>query len=58
MLFADDEDQHHSTVFAEASKAHKGKILFVRSGATEGIQTKLAEFVGVTKDMLPTLRLI
>jgi len=58
MLFADDEDQHHSTVFAEASKAHKGKILFVRSGASEGIQTKLAEFVGVTKDMLPTLRLI
>lgn len=58
MLFADDNDQHHSNVFAEASKAHKGKILFVRSGATEGIQSKLAEFVGVTQDMLPTLRLV
>lgn len=58
MLFADDNDQHHSNVFAEAAKAHKGKILFVRSGATEGIQAKLSEFVGVTQDMLPTLRLV
>lgn len=58
MLFADNEDAEYSKIFAEASKAFKGKILFVKSGATEGIQQKLAEFVGVTKDMLPTLRVI
>lgn len=58
MLFANDDDAAYSKVFAEASQAFKGKILFVKSGATDGIQAKLAEFVGVTKDMLPTLRLI
>jgi protein disulfide isomerase len=58
MLFANDDDAAYSKVFAEAAQAFKGKILFVKSGATEGIQQKLAEFVGVTKDMLPTLRLI
>jgi len=58
MLFATDDDAAYSKVFAEASQTFKGKILFVKSGATDGIQAKLAEFVGVTKDMLPTLRLI
>jgi len=58
MLFAANDDAAYSAVFAEAAKAHKGKVLFVKSGATEGIQQKLAEFVGVSKDMLPTLRLI
>lgn len=58
MLFTDDHEADYSKVFAEAAKTHKGKILFVNSGATEGIQQKLAEFVGVSKDMLPTLRLI
>lgn len=58
MLFADNDDAEYSKIFAEASKVHKGKILFVKSGATQGIQQKLAEFVGVTKDLLPTLRLI
>uniref|UniRef100_A0A7S3SXQ9 protein disulfide-isomerase n=1 Tax=Strombidinopsis acuminata TaxID=141414 RepID=A0A7S3SXQ9_9SPIT len=58
MLFTTDLDAEYAKVFAEAAKAFKGKVLFVTSGATDGIQAKLAEFVGVSKDMLPTLRLI
>lgn len=58
MLFANDDDAEYSKVFAQAANTFKGKILFVKSGATEGIQQKLAEFVGVSKDMLPTLRVI
>ena len=45
-------------VFEEAAKAHKGKILFSYSGITEGIQERLAEFMGVTKEHLPVLRII
>lgn len=46
------------TVFEEAAKAHKGKMLFSYSGVEKGIQEKLSEFMGVTKDDLPTLRAI
>ena len=44
--------------FEEAAKANKGKMLFSFAGVTKGIQEKLAEFMGVTKDDLPTLRAI
>jgi protein disulfide-isomerase A1 len=44
------------TVFADAAKAHKGKMLFSYSGVSDGIQERLAEFVGVTAADLPTLR--
>jgi len=37
-------------VFEEAAKTHKGKVLFSYSGVSDGIQEKLAEFMGVTKD--------
>jgi len=46
------------TVFEDAAKAHKGKMLFSFSGVEKGIQEKLSEFMGVTKDDLPTLRAI
>ena len=46
------------TVFKEAALANKGKVLFSFSGVSDGIQEKLAEFMGVTKDQLPTLRII
>merc|ERR1712032_1033451 len=39
-------------------KAHKGKMLFAYSDVSGGIQERLAEFMGVTKDALPTLRSI
>lgn len=36
----------------------KGDILFVTSGVSEGIQQRLAEFIGVDDSSLPTLRLL
>ena len=53
---AEDADKPFMTVFADAAKAHKGKMLFSYSGVSDGIQERLAEFVGVTAADLPTLR--
>ena len=44
--------------WSEAAKTHKGKMLFTYSDVSGGIQERLAEFMGVTKDALPTLRVI
>lgn len=44
--------------FVEAAKALKGQIVFVTSGVEEGIQSRLGEFIGVTPDMLPTVRIL
>lgn len=44
--------------YAEAAKTHKGKVLFSHSGISEGIQERLAEFMGVTQADLPVLRII
>jgi len=53
-----DKDAAFMTTFKEAATAHKGKMLFTYSDATGGIQERLAEFMGVTADNLPTLRAI
>jgi protein disulfide isomerase len=53
---AEDAEASFMTVFKDAAKAHKGKMLFSYSGVSEGIQERLAEFVGVTAADLPTLR--
>ena len=42
--------------FTAAATALKGEILFVVSGITEGIQSRLAEFIGV--DATPALRIL
>lgn len=57
-LFRDEKDSESAfqKTFEEAAVAHKGKILFSSSGVTDGIQERLAEFVGVTAADLPTLR--
>jgi len=36
----------------------KGEILFIVTTATEGIQGRLAEFVGVDDSHLPTIRVL
>lgn len=54
----DDKDAKFMTVYEDAAKANKGKMLFSFAGVEKGIQEKLAEFMGVTKDDLPTLRAI
>jgi protein disulfide-isomerase A1 len=45
-------------VFSQAATAMKGQIVFVTSDVEEGIQGRLGEFVGVTSDMLPTIRVL
>ena len=56
----DDKDAAFMATFAEAAAAHKGKMLFAYSDVAGPIQIqeRLAEFMGVTKDDLPTLRAI
>lgn len=44
--------------FGEAAKTNKGKMLFAYSDVADGIQARLAEFMGITEDALPTLRAI
>ena len=52
------ESEEYSTMFAKAAEAHKGKVLFATSGIKDGIQERLAEFLGVTEANLPTIRLV
>lgn len=54
----DDKDAAFMKVYEEAAKANKGKMLFSFSDIQDGIQSRIAEFMGVTKDHLPTLRAI
>ena len=58
ILFADDRSPGFNAVYQQAAEQYKGEILFVISGTQNGIQAKLAEFVGVTSDAAPTLRLL
>ena len=58
LLFTEETGQGYQDAFAKAAKDLSGEILFVTSGVTDGIQSRLGEFLGVTKDQLPTLRLI
>jgi protein disulfide-isomerase A1 len=53
-----DDDAAYNKVFEEASKAHKGKMLFAYSDQSNDIQGKLADFMGVKDSDLPTLRAI
>lgn len=46
------------TTFEDAAKSNKGKMLFAYSDVADGIQQRLAEFMGITEDQLPTLRAI
>lgn len=55
VYFADGEPH---AAFEAASKTMKGKILFTYSGVSEGIQEQLGEFVGVSKEDLPCIRII
>jgi hypothetical protein len=36
----------------------KGKILFIVSGVSDGIQQRLAEFIGVEEGILPAVRIL
>jgi protein disulfide-isomerase A1 len=53
-----DDGAAYTKVYEEASQAHKGKMLFAYSDKSNDIQGKLADFMGVKDDDLPTLRAI
>ena len=55
---AKDGDAAFMQTFKDAAVAHKGKMLFTWADAEGGIQERLAEFMGVSKTDLPTLRAI
>jgi len=44
---AADAESSNSKVFAQAANELKGQIIFAVSGVTDGIQARLAEFIGV-----------
>jgi protein disulfide-isomerase A1 len=58
IFFSNDKDSAYHTVFAEAAKSLKGEILFVQSGTKDGIQARLAEFVGVDDSATPCVRVL
>ena len=60
-LFVDkskDDHQKLLTAYGKAAEEGKGKILYAHSGVSDGIQSRLAEFVGVTAEDLPRLMIV
>jgi protein disulfide-isomerase A1 len=58
ILFTEEQGTDYQAAYAKAAEDMQGKILFVTSGVTEGIQSRLGEFIGVEKGDLPSLRII
>ena len=58
ILFTEEESAGYQQVFADAAKELKGDVLFVTSGASDGIQARLADFIGVTAEDTPCIRLL
>jgi len=58
ILFSEDKDAAYNAIWKEAAHAMKGEILFVTSGISEGIQARLAEFVGAEASNTPSIRLV
>jgi len=58
ILFTNDASGSYNQVYQQAAEQLNGEILFVVSGTENGIQQRLAEFVGVTSADAPTIRLL
>lgn len=58
IFFSNEKDSALHTKYAEISKDLKGEILFVQSGTSDGIQQRLAEFVGMDASTVPAIRLL
>ena len=58
ILFTEEQGTDYQAAFAKAASDLQGQILFVTSGVSEGIQSRLGEFIGVEKKDLPQLRII
>jgi hypothetical protein len=58
MLFTEETGTDYQATFAQAAKELQGEILFVTSGISQGIQTRLGEFIGIEESMMPAIRLL
>jgi protein disulfide-isomerase A1 len=58
ILFTNDGEAAYNAVYKQAAEQLKGEVLFVVSGTDNGIQQRLAEFVGVTAADAPSIRLL
>jgi protein disulfide-isomerase A1 len=54
----EDNDSAFQKVYEEAAKTFKGQILFSYSGSAFDIQAKLAEFMDITEESYPSIRLL
>lgn len=57
-LFSNESGKDYQKVFEDAANQLQGKILFVKSTTTDGIQSKLADYIGVDASSQPTIRVI
>lgn len=57
-LFLFTSEKEPTAAFKDAAFANKGKVLFSYSGVKDGIQERLAEFVGATEADLPFMMLL
>jgi protein disulfide-isomerase A1 len=55
---AEDATSDFSKAFEKAAAEFKGQLLFVNSGIKDGIQARLAEFIGVGAESVPTIRVL
>lgn len=58
ILFTEETGTEYQKAFEQAAKDNQGKILFVTSGVTDGIQARLGEFIGIESADMPSLRII
>lgn len=58
ILFTNDDKAAYNQVYQQAAEQLNGEILFVVSGTEDGIQQRLAEFVGVSSSDAPSIRLL
>lgn len=58
IFFSDDEKDSNLEHFKNAAEDRRGDILFAKSSVTGGLGARLCEFLGVTKEDTPTIRII
>ena len=58
MYFSDDANDSGLADFRTFAKDNRGDVLYTHSTITTGLGARLAEFLGVTADMAPCVRII
>ena len=58
ILFTEEKDEHYQSVYEFASLKLEGEILFGTSGISEGLQSRLGEFMNINQSMMPAIRIL